>query len=424
MNDKKDLKYFCSHLFTSLSFDHMGQVRVCCNNYEIPTGEDLEPIDVYSEDFNVAEAFNSDLHIRIRQNILQGKQDESCSRCWQTEDNGAESYRTIWNSTLSGGYLKGIMLDSVDEEGVINKPFITFLDFTLGNKCNLVCRMCNLNNSNQWDLESDLLNLKIPWDYPSTTLPVDEKFLEDDFFMKNFMHLKHINFLGGEPLIVDEHYEFLKKCIKFEVAQNIILSYTTNLTVIKKELLGLWENFRHVSVGVSVDGVEKVNDYIRYPSKWKNIQKNVEKISTFKDEISMDLQIHSTFQLLNVFDYDKLLEWTFSLGDLGFWRLPFGNWVSYPEYYDAKLLPKDLKEVAIEKMNKFLDSKKDIIWDIGELQWLGILKSNLKTLEESFDEDDEQEYFKTIKKYTKLLDLNRGQHIKDYIPELEKFIYE
>ena len=72
----KDLKYFCSHLFTSLSFDHMGQVRVCCNNYEIPTGENLEPIDVYSENFNVADAFNSDLHVRIRQNILKNKQDE------------------------------------------------------------------------------------------------------------------------------------------------------------------------------------------------------------------------------------------------------------------------------------------------------------------------------------------------------------
>jgi len=236
--------------------------------------------------------------------------------------------------------------------------------------------------------------------------------------------LKHINFLGGEPLIVDEHYEFLKKCIKFEVAQNIVLSYTTNLTVIKKELMGLWENFRHVSIGVSIDGVEKVNDYIRYPSKWENIQKNVEKIATFKDNISMDLQIHSTFQFLNVLDYDKLLEWTFSLGDLGFWRIPFGNWVSYPEYYDAKLLPNNLKEVALEKINKFLDSKKDIIWDIGEQQWLGILQSNLKTLEKSFDEEEQQKNIKTIKKYTKLLDLNRGQHIKDYIPELEKFIYE
>jgi len=419
----KDLKYFCSHLFTSLSFDHMGKVRVCCNNYEVPTGENLEPIDVYSEDFNATDAFNSDLHVRIRQNILENKQDESCHRCWQTEENGAESYRTIWNNTLAGGYLKGIMLDSVDEEGIIDKPFITFLDFTMGNKCNLVCRMCNLNNSNQWDLESDLLNIEIPWDYPSTTLPVDEKFMADEFFMKNFMHLKHVNFLGGEPLIVDEHYEFLKKCIKFEVSQNIVLSYTTNLTVIKKDLLKLWENFRHVSVGVSVDGVEKVNDYIRYPSKWENIEKNIKKISTYKDEISMDLQIQSTFQMMNVLDWGNLLEWTYNLGDLGFWRLPFSNWVSYPEHYDAKLLPKDLKTEALENINKFLDSKKDVVWDIGEQQWLGILESNLKTFEKSFDDDEQERYYNIVKKHTKLLDLNRGQHIKDYIPELEKFIY-
>jgi len=294
----------------------------------------------------------------------------------------------------------------------------------MGNKCNLVCRMCNLNNSNQWDLESDLLNIEIPWDYPSTTLPVDEKFMADEFFMKNFMHLKHVNFLGGEPLIVDEHYEFLKKCIKFEVSQNIVLSYTTNLTVIKKELLGLWENFRHVSVGVSVDGVDKVNDYIRYGSKWKNIEKNIKKISTYKDEISMDLQIQSTFQLMNVLDWGNLLEWTYNLGDLGFWRIPFANWVSYPEHYDAKLLPKDLKAEALENINKFLDSKKDVVWDIGEQQWLGILESNLKTFETSFDDEERERHYKVIKKHTKLLDLNRGQHIKDYIPKLEKFIYE
>ncbi len=158
----KDLKYFCSHLFTSLSFDHRGNARVCCNNYEVPTGEDLEPIDVYSEDFNVNDAFNSDLHVRIRKNILENKQDESCHRCWQTEDNGAESYRTIWNNTLAGGYLKGIMLDSVDDDGIIDKPFITFLDFTMGNKCNLVCRMCNLNNSNQWDYLGIILALHYP----------------------------------------------------------------------------------------------------------------------------------------------------------------------------------------------------------------------------------------------------------------------
>jgi len=55
----KDLKYFCSHLFTSLSFDHAGKVRVCCNNYDVPTGEDLQPISVSSEDFDITDAKGS-----------------------------------------------------------------------------------------------------------------------------------------------------------------------------------------------------------------------------------------------------------------------------------------------------------------------------------------------------------------------------
>ena len=65
----EDLKYFCSHLFTSLSFDQKGQVRVCCNNYETPKDEDGNPISVTDEDFSMKKAFNSDVHTRIRKNI-------------------------------------------------------------------------------------------------------------------------------------------------------------------------------------------------------------------------------------------------------------------------------------------------------------------------------------------------------------------
>jgi sulfatase maturation enzyme AslB (radical SAM superfamily) len=419
----KDYQYFCSHLFTALSFDQKGNVRICCNNSDEPRDENGDVFNVYSDTFKISDAMNSESHIRIRKNILDGNQDSSCFRCWQTEDNNAESYRTIWNSTLASGYLKGIMLKSVDNDGYVKQPFITFLDFTLGNKCNLVCRMCNLENSDQWDLESDLLGLDIIWDYPSTTLSVDDKFLTDDFFYKNFMHVKHINFLGGEPLIIKEHYDFLKQCIKLGIAKNIVISYTTNLIVIKKELKELWKHFRHISVGVSVDGVGEVNDYIRYPSKWKNITKNIEKISEFRYDISMDIQIHATFQLLNLSNWDKLMKWTYSLGDLGVWRIPFSNWVTYPEYYDCRLLPKKIKDESVQKINKFIDSKKDVDWTVGEQQWLGILKSNLITLLEELDEDRRDSLSKTVKEYNRILDMSRGQHIKDYIPELEKFIY-
>ena len=413
------MKYFCSHLFTALSFDQRGQVRVCCNNYETPKDENGFPILVTDEDFSMVKSLNSDVHTRIRKNILADKQDPGCIRCWQTEDNGAESYRTIWNNSLATGFAEEMMIESMDSDGYIGDPYVTFLDFTMGNKCNLICRMCNIDNSNLWEKESKLL-YKDKFKVPETNISVDERFLSDEFFEKNFMHLKKVNFLGGEPLIIKEHTDFLKQCIKHDIAKNMILFYTTNLTVLKDELFDLWSQFKHVYLGVSIDGYGEVDDYIRYPSKWEKLEKNIEKVSEWKKELNMDLQIHATFQALNILNYDKLLEWVYSLGDLGFWKIPFSNWVTYPNWYDCRVLSKDLKDVAIERINKFIDSKKDIEWDIGEEQWLGILKSNLVTLKEELDDDEAILKFRV---YTKKLDRSRKQHIVNYIPELEKFIY-
>ena len=413
------MKYFCSHLFTALSFDQRGQVRVCCNNYEVPKDEDGNPISITDKDFSMVKSLNSDVHTRIRKNILADKQDPGCIRCWQTEDNGAESYRTIWNNTLANGFHKDIMVESMDDDGYVRDPYVTFLDFTMGNKCNLICRMCNIDNSNLWEKESKLLYNE-DFNIPTRNVSVDDRFLSDDFFTKNFLYLKQVNFLGGEPLIIKEHSDFLRQCIKHNIAKNITLFYTTNLTVVKDELFDLWSEFKHIYLGVSIDGYNEVDDYIRYPSKWDKIEKNIEKVSGWKQELNMDLQIHSTFQALNVLNYDKLLEWVYSLGDLGFWRLPFSNWVTYPNWYDCRVLSDDLKDMGIERITKFIDSKKDIKWDAGEEQWLGILKSNLVTLKETLDDEEAVLKFKV---YTKKLDRNRKQHIVNYIPELKEFIY-
>ena len=413
------MKYFCSHLFTALSFDQRGQVRVCCNNYEVPKDKDGNPISITDKDFSMVKSLNSDVHTRIRKNILADKQDPGCIRCWQTEDNGAESYRTIWNNTLANGFHKDIMVESMDDDGYVRDPYVTFLDFTMGNKCNLICRMCNIDNSNLWEKESKLLYNE-DFNIPTRNVSVDDRFLSDDFFTKNFLYLKQVNFLGGEPLIIKEHSDFLRQCIKHNIAKNITLFYTTNLTVVKDELFDLWSEFKHIYLGVSIDGYNEVDDYIRYPSKWDKIEKNIEKVSGWKQELNMDLQIHSTFQALNVLNYDKLLEWVYSLGDLGFWRLPFSNWVTYPNWDDCRVLSDDLKDMGIERITKFIDSKKDIKWDAGEEQWLGILKSNLVTLKETLDDKEAVLKFKV---YTKKLDRNRKQHIVNYIPELEKFIY-
>ena len=316
------------------------------------------------------------------------------------------------------------MLESVNSDGYIDNPYVTFLDFTLGNKCNLICRMCNVDNSHIWEKESKLLYPNQELNIPESTVSVNEDFLSDEFFATNLTHLKQVNFLGGEPLIIQEHIDFLKQCIKFDISQNIVLFYTTNLTTVKDELFDLWEEFRHIYLGVSIDGYKEVDDYIRYPSKWAKLEKNIKKVSKWKKDLSMDLQIHATFQVLNVLNYDKLLEWVYSLGDLGFWRIPFANWVTYPSWYDCRILPDDLKDIAVERVNKFLDSKKDVKWDVGEEQWLGILKSNLVTLKDELPETEQYDAIARFKIYTKKLDMNRKQHISNYIPELEEFVYE
>ena len=200
----------------------------------------------------------------------------------------------------------------------------------------------------------------------------------------------------------------------------MVLFYTTNLTVIKDELFDIWSEFRHIYLGVSIDGYDEVDDYIRYPSKWDKIEQNIKKVAKWKKKLSMDLQIHATFQVLNVLNYDKLLEWVYSLGNYGFWRIPFANWVTYPNWYDCRILPTRLKNLAIERISNFIDSKKDTDWTVGEEQWLGILKSNLVTLKEELD--DREAIYK-FQSYTKKLDINRKQHIVNYIPELEEFVY-
>ena len=420
----KDLQFFCAHLFTSLSFDQRGQIRVCCNNYEVPKGEDGKPILISDKDFSMKKVFNSDVHTRIRKNIIENNPDPGCFRCWQTEENGAESYRTIWNNTLASGFYKDIMIDSVDDVGHIESPYVTFLDFTVGNKCNLVCRMCNVDNSHLWEKEEKLLYGEENVTPPSSNVSVDERFLSDEFFEENLMHVKQVNFLGGEPLIVNEHEQFLNQCIKHGISKNIVLFYTTNLIKLDDKWLEKWKHFRHIYLGVSVDGYKEVNDYIRYPSKWKQVIQSIEKVSEWKKELSMDLQIHATFQAMNALNYDKLLEWVFSLGDLGFWRIPFSNWVTYPNHYDSRILPGEIKNDAVDRIQKFIDDKADVEWTVGEKQWLGILKSNMKTIMEDFDDDvDVGLAFEKLKIFTKKLDISRKQHIVNFIPELKTMIY-
>ena len=84
--------------------------------------------------------------------------------------------------------------------------------------------------------------------------------------------------MGGEPLLIHQHYDFLNELVERGRAPFVTLEYNTNLSIVPEKALKLWEHFKKVKLGVSLDGVGPINDYIRHPSKWSVMERNLLKI--------------------------------------------------------------------------------------------------------------------------------------------------
>ena len=122
--------------------------------------------------------------------------------------------------------------------------------------------------------------------------------------------LESLHFAGGEPLIIPEMLEALDLCIQAGRADQIDLSYNTNITVIPDRVARLWPYFRSVTVHCSVDGFGAVNDYIRRPSQWSDIDRNLHLLDQHFKEwklrlvvCSATVQAYNVLQLGELFDY-------------------------------------------------------------------------------------------------------------------------
>ena len=100
-------------------------------------------------------------------------------------------------------------------------------------------------------------------------------------------------------------FKFIKKCKnnKNDINSNI----TTN-----DEIIELWKQFKKVKVGFSIDAVGDRNYYIRYPSDWATIEKNLHKL----DNTSSRIQVNIAFalQILNIKHVPDFIKWKVSSG--------------------------------------------------------------------------------------------------------------
>ena len=256
---------YCKALYNHLFVDVQGFYAPCCFYKEKPKHH-------YS---NLTwKEFHDSEYMQVIRNNMENGWDQGCNHCKQLELQNLRSYRNV-----------------VDVYCKSDQPKIEYIEISCNNSCNIRCRMCNENFSSKW---ADTLNIKV------TKIENFKKFLESI----DAKDLKIIKYLGGEPFITPE-IKILFDWI--QTLPNKIKFYcNTNLTLFPQKYIDILKTFEQNIVGYSIDGIGKVNDYIRQDSNWNTVEKNFKLWEELKQECNLYTYVHTTVQAYNFHDLKNI----------------------------------------------------------------------------------------------------------------------
>ena len=406
---EKNKHTWCVNAENNLSIGTDGGVRVCCVIDDAVRNEKGEIYNARTTSFS--DIFNSAPLQNLRDNLRNGIQDPSCKKCWEDEASGKKSKRLR--------DLDRVNFQKEFEFLNFEKNTIRFIELSLGNTCNLKCRMCGPWSSNQWVREYYDTKYKktMSWDeFLSDSQQYVSLYDTESYFWENIHSIlkdvTHLDFYGGEPFLIKRHWELIEHCVTNGYSQNKTLHYTTNSTIWPEKYIHLLKDFNYVYVNLSLDAINERANYIRYPSDWNDVDEIVNKWYQFALKYpNIRLNICYTVTPYNIFYVDEMLLYLESLNnkynsnkiDL---KDIFLNTVHKPNYYDVRYIPEYLKNAVSEKLEKYSEKN--------------ISLSNLLTYMMSETYNDE--LWKQFKYYTKLSDEYRNQNFEKIFPDIHNLI--
>jgi organic radical activating enzyme len=68
-------------------------------------------------------------------------------------------------------------------------------------------------------------------------------------------NIRYIEFTGGEPFMIREHFQLLQKLVDTGRAAQVEIHYNTNGTQYPEEGEEIWKHFKNVEIALSIDDV-------------------------------------------------------------------------------------------------------------------------------------------------------------------------
>lgn len=230
----------------------------------------------------------------LRENNKNNNWDIGCSNCQRLENNGHVSMRQGMNDGLG---IQG----KVDLLGPVR------IDLMFDTSCNLACRSCGTWSSTFWQK-----HLK---DHGEWHNPIESPRSYNDVILAlsklDLSNLRMLVFCGGETLLGQVHWEVVKWLADNvpNAKQQLTLCFQTNGTQpIALRNYDLIDRFHLVKLHISLDGVGKRFEYLRWPAEWNQVVDNILQIKQTAPSNVMFL-IEETISIFNLWYTNELSEW-------------------------------------------------------------------------------------------------------------------
>lgn len=179
------------------------------------------------------------------------------------------------------------------------KPKLSVLYLILTDKCNLGCKYC-------------FIEAGFPTDYVCNSMTWDIAKKAIDLFInqKDKTAEGEILFYGGEPFL---NPDLLFQCLEYldRVEPTISRSIISNGTLITSDIAQRLSKYKRISISISLDGPESINDQMRIEKSGKGsftkVMKGIRNLKT----AGVDVGISCTIADHNVDNLPDILEWIY-----------------------------------------------------------------------------------------------------------------
>lgn len=291
----KESQTFCIYPWIHLHAYPTGEAYPCCH------AEMAHPVGNCKHN-TLEEIYHGEAMNALREDMLNERPNPACGRCYEQEQSGFFSGRRSANKH-HGHHVK--RLEATDFR-------MTYWDIRFSNLCNLSCRSCGHIFSSSWYQDQARL-AGTEWKHKNTALNYAGR-TETDIWHQLIPHLDYVEqiyFAGGEPLMMEEHYNILEE-LERRGRFDVRLIYNTNFTHVKlkdRVVFDYWKKFKSVAVGASLDAQGSRAEYVRKGTVWNTVERNRQQMLEICPDV--DFYISPTLSIMNAWHLpDFHRDWT------------------------------------------------------------------------------------------------------------------